>query len=155
VGRTDPASAPDAAREIAEALDARLAELGHRHAVSPQALLIDRLGLLPPDASPMLRADYERRAGIAPGYREAAGITNPHEGVSPEPHHGNSELENMRREVIHGLECPNEAAMWAGMDRGRRLHFELSQLHLAAHAAALRPASSIHWSSTATARSTL
>jgi hypothetical protein len=67
----------------------------------------------------MLRADYERRAGIAAGYREAAGITNPYQGVSPEPHHGNPELENMRREVIHELEYPDEAAMWAGMDRGQ------------------------------------
>ena len=67
----------------------------------------------------MLRADYERRAGIAAGYREAAGITNPYQGVSPEPHHGNPELENMRQEVIHELEYPDEAAMWAGMDRGQ------------------------------------
>ena len=67
----------------------------------------------------MLCADYERRAGIAAGYREAAGITNPYQGVSPEPHHGNPELENMRKEVIHELEYPDEAALWAGMDRGQ------------------------------------
>ena len=114
-----PAGAPAAAREIAEGLDARLAELGHRHAVSPQPWLIDRLGVLPPDASPMLCADYERRAGIAAGYREAAGITNPYQGISPEPHHGNPELENMRKEVIHELEYPDEAALWAGMDRSQ------------------------------------
>ena len=114
-----PRTAPAAAREIAEGLDARLAELGHRHAASPQPWLLDRLGVLPPDASPMLRADYERRAGIAAAYREAAGITNPYQGVSPEPHHGNPELENMRREVIRELEYPDEAAMWAGMDRGQ------------------------------------
>ena len=114
-----PAGAPAAAREIAAALDSRLAELGHRHAASPQPWLIDRLGVLPADASPMLRADYERRAGIAATYREAAGITNPYQGVSPEPHHGNPELENMRKEVIHELEYPDEAAIWAGMDRGQ------------------------------------
>jgi hypothetical protein len=114
-----PTGAPAAAREIAAALDSRLAELGHRHAASPQPWLIDRLGVLPPDASPILRADYERRAGTAAAYREAAGITNPYQGVSPEPHHGNPELENMRREVIHELEYPDEAAMWAGMDRGQ------------------------------------
>jgi conjugative relaxase-like TrwC/TraI family protein len=114
-----PASAPAAAREIAEGLDARLAELGHRHAASPQPWLIDRLGVLPPDASARLRADYERRAGNAAAYREAAGITNPYQGISPEPHHGNPELENMRKEVIRGLEYPDEAAMWAGMDRGQ------------------------------------
>jgi hypothetical protein len=63
-----PAGAPAAARELAEGLDARLAGLGRRHAASPQPWLIDRLGILPSDASPMLRADYERRAGIAAAY---------------------------------------------------------------------------------------
>ena len=46
------------------------------------------------------------RAGIAAAYREAAGITNPYQGVSPEPHHGNPELENMRQETIRDLEIP-------------------------------------------------
>ena len=114
-----PATAPPVARELAEALDARSPELGHRHAANPEPWLTGRLGTLPPGASPMHWADYERRAGIAAAYREAAGITNPYQGVSPEPHHGNPELENMRREVIHELEYPDEAAMWAGMDRGR------------------------------------
>jgi hypothetical protein len=113
------ASAPVAARELAEGLDVRLAELGHRHAASPEPWLVDRLGVLPPDASPMLRADYERRAGIAAAYREAAGITNPCQGVSPEPHRGNPELENMRRQAIRGLEYPDEAAMRAGMNHGQ------------------------------------
>jgi hypothetical protein len=40
-------------------------------------------------------------------------------------------------------------------DQPGRLHFELVRRRLPAHTAALRPASSIHWSSTATARSTL
>jgi conjugative relaxase-like TrwC/TraI family protein len=114
-----PASAPATARELAEGLDTRLAELGHRHVASPEPWLIDRLGVLPPEASPLLRADYERRAGTAAAYREAAGITNPYQGVSPEPHRGNPELEHMRREVIRELEYPDEAAMWAGMDRGQ------------------------------------
>jgi conjugative relaxase-like TrwC/TraI family protein len=121
-----PASASAVAREIAAELDNRPAELGHRHAARPEPWLIDRLGVLPHDASPLLRADYERRAGIAAAYRETAGITNPYQGVSPEPHHGNPELEHMRQEVIRELEYPDEAAMWAGMDRG----------HLEAHTAA-------------------
>ena len=64
-------------------------------------------------------ADYERRASIAAAYREAAGITNPYQAISPTPHHGNPELEHMRQEVIRELEYPDEAAMWAGMDRGQ------------------------------------
>ena len=114
-----PASAPPVAHELAEALDARSPELGHRHAASPEPWLIGRLGILPPGASPMQCADYERRAGIAAAYREAAGITNPYQAISPEPHHGNPELEHMRQEVIRELEYPDEAAMWAGMDRGQ------------------------------------
>jgi hypothetical protein len=65
---TDPQHRPAAGQEIAEGLGAPL---------------IDRLGALL-HASPMLRADYERRAGIAAAYREAVGITNPYQGVSPE-----------------------------------------------------------------------
>ena len=114
-----PASAPPAARELAEALDARAPELGHRHAANPEPWLIGRLGTLPPGASPLQCADYERRAGIAAAYREAAGITNPYQAISPTPHHGNPELEHMRREVIRELEYPDEAALWAGMDRGQ------------------------------------
>jgi hypothetical protein len=114
-----PASAPPVARELAEALDARSPELGHRHAANPEPWLTDRLGTLPPGASPMQCADYERRAGIAAAYREAAGITDPHQAISPMPHRGNPELEHMRREVIRELEYPDEAAMWAGMDRGQ------------------------------------
>ena len=74
---------------------------------------------LPPGASPLQCADYERRAGIAAAYREAAGITNPYQAISPKPHRGNPELEHMRQEVIRELEYPDEAAMWAGMDRGQ------------------------------------
>jgi flagellar biosynthesis GTPase FlhF len=113
------ASAPAIAGELAEALDARPAELGRTLAADPEPWLTDRLGILPPDASPLLRADYERRAGIAAAYREAAGITNPYQGVSPEPHHGNPELEDMRKHVIRELEYPDEAAIWAGMNHGQ------------------------------------
>ena len=114
-----PASAPPAARELAEALDARAPELGHRHAANPEPWLTGRLGTLPPGASPLQCADYERRASIAAAYREAAGITNPYQAISPTPHRGNPELEHMRQEVIRELEYPDEAAMWAGMDRGQ------------------------------------
>jgi hypothetical protein len=95
-------------------------------------------------------ADYERRAGFTASYREAAGITNPNQAVSPEPHHGNPELENMRRHAIREMEMRDEAAMWAGMDRGQlethtaaaqRAHAAAppdvgSQLRAAAHAEA-------------------
>jgi hypothetical protein len=114
-----PASAPAAAHELASALDHRPQELGERHAASPQPWLTRHLGILPADASPALHDDYTSRAGHAASYREAAGITNPEQAVSPEPHHGNPELEHMRQNVIRLLEIPDEAAMWAGMSRSQ------------------------------------
>ena len=94
-------------------------ELGHRHAADPQPWLTRHLGILPAGASPTLSADYTSRAGIAAAYREAAGITSPEQAVSPEPHHGNPELEHLRQEAIRVLEIADETAMWAGMDRGQ------------------------------------
>jgi conjugative relaxase-like TrwC/TraI family protein len=114
-----PANAPAAAREIAAELDTRPGELGRRHAANPEPWLTRHLGVLRADASPMEVADYERRAGFTASYREAAGITNPNQAVSPEPHHGHPELENMRRQAIREMEIRDEAAMWAGMDRGQ------------------------------------
>jgi hypothetical protein len=37
------------------------------------AKLLDRLGVLAPDASSALREEYARRAGVAAAYREASG----------------------------------------------------------------------------------
>jgi hypothetical protein len=78
-----PRNAPAVARELAAGLDGRIAELGERMIERPQPWLLNHLGMLAPSASPALRADYARRAGIAAGYREAAGITDPGQAVSP------------------------------------------------------------------------
>ncbi len=72
-----PETAPDVAHEVADGLDSRLRELGERAVAEPQPWLLEHLGVLNPDASPALREEYARRAGIAAGYREAAGITEP------------------------------------------------------------------------------
>ena len=113
-----PASASAIAHEVAGALDHHIHELGQHHAADPQPWLTRHLGILPAGASPALSADYISRAGIAAAYRESAGITNPEQAVSPEPHHGNPELEHQRQEALRVLEIVDEAAMWAGMDRG-------------------------------------
>jgi AAA domain len=113
-----PASAPPVAHQLASGLDHHTQELGQRHTADPQPWLTRHLGILPAGASSALAADYTSRAGIAAAYRENAGITNPEQAVSPEPHHGNPELEHQRRETIRALEIADEAAMWAGMDRG-------------------------------------
>ena len=70
------------------------------------------------DTSPALREEYTRRAGLAAAYREAAGITNPEQAVSPQPHRGNPELENMRQATITALEIRDEAAILRGLNCG-------------------------------------
>ena len=87
-------------------------------AASPEPWLTRQLGVLAPHASPALRAEYTYRAGIAAAYREAAGITNPDQAVSLEPHRGNSELEATRKAVLAALEIRDEADIIRGLDRG-------------------------------------
>ena len=87
-------------------------------AASPEPWLARHLGVLAPGASPALREEYTRRAGTAAAYREAAGITNPDQAVSPEPHRGNPELEAMRKAVLAALEIRDEADILRGLDRG-------------------------------------
>jgi conjugative relaxase-like TrwC/TraI family protein len=113
-----PASAPPVAHELAAGLDDRARVLGERMAVSPQPWLARQLGVLAPNASPVLREDYTRRAGLAAAYRQAAGITNPDQAVSLEPHRSNPELEAMRKAVFAALEIRDEADIVRGLDRG-------------------------------------
>ncbi len=94
-----PAATPPLAHELAAALD-------------------DRARVLAPAASPALRAEYTRRAGIAAAYREAAGISDPGQAVAPEPHRGNPELEAMRKSVFAALEIRDESDTLRGLDRG-------------------------------------
>jgi hypothetical protein len=126
-----PATAPPLARELAAALDDRARALGEHLAASPEPWLARRLGVLAPAASPALRAEYTRRAGTAAAYREAAGITNPEQAVSPEPHRGNPELEAMRKAVLAALEIRDEADILRGLDSGeletRALHSQRAQ----------------------------
>jgi conjugative relaxase-like TrwC/TraI family protein len=114
-----PVSAPPAAHELAAGLDDRARALGERAAAGPEPWLARQLGVLAPGASPALRLEYTRRAGIAAAYREAAGITNPDQAVSPEPHRGNPELEAMRKTVFAALEIRDEADIIPGLDRGQ------------------------------------
>jgi hypothetical protein len=145
-----PATAPPLARELAAALDDRARALGERLAASPEPWLACHLGVLSPGASPALFAEYTRRAGLAAAYREAAGITDPDQAVSPEPHCGNPELEAMRKAVLTAVEIRDEADIIRHLDRGeleaRALHGQRvraaappnvsSQLRLTAHAEA-------------------
>ena len=97
--------------------DDRARALGEHLAAGPEPWLARHLGVLAPAVSPALRAEYTRRAGTAAAYREAAGITNPGQAVSPEPHRGNPELEAMRKTVLAALEIRDEADIIRGLDR--------------------------------------
>ena len=113
-----PASAPAVAHELAAGLDDRARALGDQLTASPEPWLARHLGVLAPDASPALREEYARRAAAAAAYREAAGITDPQQAVSPGPHRGNPELEDMRQATIRALEIRDEADIMRGLTRG-------------------------------------
>jgi hypothetical protein len=113
-----PASAPSVAHELAAALDGRARALGTQLAASPEPWLAKQLGVLGPTASPALREEYARRAGAAAAYREAAGITDPDQAVSPSPHLASPELEHLRGATIRALEIRDEADILRGMSRG-------------------------------------
>ena len=113
-----PATAPAVAHELAAALDARARALGDQLTASPEPWLARHLGVLSPKASPALREEYIRRAVAAAAYREAAGITDPQQAVSPGPHRSTPELEDMRQTAIRALEIRDEADIIRGLTRG-------------------------------------
>ena len=113
-----PDGAPAVARELAAGLDDRTRALGERMTAGPEPWLARQLGVLAPDASPALREEYARRAAIAAAYREAAGIIDPQQAVSPEPHRSSPELEHLRQATIASLEIRDEADFMRGLDRG-------------------------------------
>jgi hypothetical protein len=113
-----PADAPAVAHELAAGLDLRARALGDQLAASPEPWLARRLGVLAPHASPLLREDYARRAAAAAAYREAAGITDPGQAISPEPHRGNPDLDRLRRAAIRALEIRDETEIIRGMTHG-------------------------------------
>ncbi len=114
--RRTPAAAPEVAHELAAGLDDRIRELGERMIAQPQPWLLKHLGMLAPDASPALREEYARRAGIAAGYRDAAGITDLEQAVSLEPHRDNPELDVMRFSTMKALEITEDS--YRSMTRG-------------------------------------
>jgi hypothetical protein len=113
-----PKDAPAVAHELAAGLDDRARALGDQLAVSPEPWLAKQLGVLAPHASPLLRADYTRRAAAAAAYREAAGITDPGQAIAPEPHRGNPELDHLRRTAIRALEIRDETEIVRRMTHG-------------------------------------
>jgi hypothetical protein len=113
--------------ELAEAMDARAAELGQRQAKAPEPWVQVTLGAFPADGSPALQADWLGRIGRAASYREAAHITNPNIVLGPAPQ-GHPELGQAHAGVVRDLEIPTEDALVYAMTRGQleatRAHYE-------------------------------
>jgi hypothetical protein len=112
-----PEGAGEIAQATADALDARAAALGDRLLAEPEPWVMRHLGPPPREAKPglqaMLEADYSRRTGIAQSYREAAGITDPHQVIRWEGHKGNPELEALQHDAIRALQIRDELT-WPG-----------------------------------------
>ena len=113
-----PQHAPALAHELAAGLDDRRRELGERALENPEPWLTRHLGAPPgPDASPVLREDYARRAGTAAAYREARGSPTRSRPSASDPH-PDPELEAMRRDTFRALEIADEQAEIRAMSRG-------------------------------------
>jgi len=113
-----PENAPPLAHQAAKAIDDRITALGMRYAEKPEPWLTDQLGAFPANGSALEQQDYLHRAGSAAAYREAAGIDDPHQAVSPVPHKGDPVRERMRRDTITHLEIRDEEQLYRAMSRG-------------------------------------
>ena len=113
--------------KLAEAMDARAAELAQRQAEAPERWVLTTLGAFPAQGSDQLRADWLGRVGTAASYREAAHITDPNTVLGPAPQ-GHPELGQAHAEAAAAaaLEIPTEDAMVHAMTRG---DLEATQAH--------------------------
>ena len=111
--------------KLAEAMDARAAELAQRQAETPERWVLTTLGAFPAEGSEQLRADWLGRVGTAASYREMAHITDPNMVVGPAPQ-GHPELGQAHAEAVAALEIPTEDAMVYAMTRG---DLEATQAH--------------------------
>jgi hypothetical protein len=89
-----------------------------RYAEKPEPWLTRQLGAFPAHGSALEQQDYLHRAGSAAAYREAAGIIDPYQAVSPAPYKGDPVREQMRRDTITQLEIRDEEQLYRAMSRG-------------------------------------
>jgi conjugative relaxase-like TrwC/TraI family protein len=113
-----PENAPQLAHHAAQAIDDRIIALGIRCTDKPEPWLTSQLGAFPAPGSALEQRDYLLRAGSAAAYREAAGIIDPYQAVSPAPHKGDPVRERMRRDTIIQLEIRDEEQLYRAMSRG-------------------------------------
>ena len=102
--------------ELAEAMDARSAELAQRQADAPERWVQVTLGAFPADGSDALKADWLGRVGRAASYREMVHITDPNMVIGPAPQ-GHPELARAHADAVRDLELETEARMVYAMTR--------------------------------------
>ncbi|HEY7261653.1 MAG TPA: AAA family ATPase, partial [Trebonia sp.] len=108
--RTPAIEDPEAerfARDLAAAMDERVALLGNRAAVDRPAWALRYLGEVPADA--VERADWVRRAGAAAAYREERGYNHETEAIGPAPERGSPEQRASWHAAYVALRMPDEA----------------------------------------------
>lgn len=109
VDRTTLIDDPDAARfarELAAAMDERVALLGWRAAVDRPPWALRYLGEVPAD--PADRAEWIRRAGLAAAYREESGYAHDADAIGPAPARGSPELRATWHATFTALRMPGE-----------------------------------------------
>ena len=96
--------------DVAEVMDARVAELGRR-AAEERPAWAERLGPVPED--PIERAEWEQRAGIVARYREAHGYEVEHDAIGAAPPRGAVDAHAAWEDAYQALGAPEDAIDYA------------------------------------------
>lgn len=102
--RIDDPEAALFARELAEAMDARVGVLGERAALDRPGWAVRYLGEVPSDVAE--RAGWVERAGVVAAYREESGYDSEVEAVGPAPERGSPELRASWQDAFAALRMP-------------------------------------------------
>ncbi len=94
------------ARELATAMDERVALLGNQVAMDRPVWALRYLGEVPAD--PVERAEWTGRAGTAAAYREERGYADEIEAIGPAPERGSPEQRASWHAAYVALELPDE-----------------------------------------------
>lgn len=108
--RTPALDDPEAdrfARDLATAMDERMALLGNRVAADQPVWVMRYLGQVP--SHPVERADWVRRAGAAAAYREERGYAHETDAIGPAPERGSPEQRASWHVAYSALRMPDEA----------------------------------------------
>lgn len=94
------------ARELATAMDERVALLGNQVAADRPVWALRYLGEVPAD--PVERAEWTGRAGVAAAYREERGYADEIEAIGPAPERGSPEQRASWHAAYVALELPDK-----------------------------------------------